>query len=123
MESTLIAQQKQDEYIKQLALKVDVLTTHSKTLKVQFTQKANLSYMSPDRFLSKPEPNPCEHCNCVNLKEEVEDFTDPKDIPMEEAREITMAGSMERNDTGKTTTFIENDTVEISTVFQPKLSD
>ena len=32
MESILMAQQKQDEYIKQLASKVDVLTTHSKIL-------------------------------------------------------------------------------------------
>ena len=32
MESMLMAQQKQDEYIKQLASKVDVLTTHNKML-------------------------------------------------------------------------------------------
>jgi len=30
MESMLLAQQKQDEYIKQLASKVDVLSTHNK---------------------------------------------------------------------------------------------
>jgi len=32
MESMLLAQQKQDEYIKQLASKVDVLSTHNKIL-------------------------------------------------------------------------------------------
>ena len=32
MESMLMAQQKQDEYIKQLAVKVDVLTTHNRML-------------------------------------------------------------------------------------------
>ena len=32
MESMLIAQQKLDEYIKQLALKVDVLITHNRML-------------------------------------------------------------------------------------------
>ena len=32
IESILMAQQKQDEYIKQLASKVDVLTTHNKML-------------------------------------------------------------------------------------------
>jgi len=42
---------------------------------------------------------------------------------MEEGREITMAGSKERNDVGMTATFIENDTVEIPIVFLPKLSD
>jgi len=43
------------------------------------------------------------------LKEEVEDFTDSEDIPMEEGREMIMAGSKERNDSGKTATLIEND--------------
>ena len=38
MESMLMAQQKQDEYIKHLASKVDVLTTHPKMLKAQVTQ-------------------------------------------------------------------------------------
>ena len=32
MENMLLAQQKQDEYIKQLASKVDVLSTHNKML-------------------------------------------------------------------------------------------
>jgi len=32
MESMLLAQQKQDEYIKQFASKVDVLSTHNKML-------------------------------------------------------------------------------------------
>jgi len=35
MENMLLGQQKQDEYIKQLASKVDVLTTHNKMLEAQ----------------------------------------------------------------------------------------
>ena len=33
LESVLLAQQKQDEHMKQLASKVDLLTTHNKMLK------------------------------------------------------------------------------------------
>jgi len=51
------------------------------------------------------------------LKKEVEDFTDPEDVPMEEGREIIMAGSKEMNNGGKTATFIENDTIEIPVIF------
>ena len=76
-----------------------------------------------DRIPIKPEPNPCEHCNCVTLKEEVEDLTNPEDIPREEGREIIMAGSKERNNGGKTATLVENDTIEIPTVFPPKRPD
>ena len=39
MESMLIAQQKQNEYITQLASKVDVLTTHYRMLKAQIAKK------------------------------------------------------------------------------------
>jgi len=35
VENMLMAQQKQDEYIKQLASKVDVLTTHNRMLEAQ----------------------------------------------------------------------------------------
>ena len=38
MESMLLAQQKQDEYMKQLASKVDVHTTHNKMLETQIAQ-------------------------------------------------------------------------------------
>jgi len=37
MESMLMAEQKQDEYIKQLASKVNVLTTHNRILEAQIT--------------------------------------------------------------------------------------
>jgi len=37
MDSMFMAQQKQDEYIKQLVSEVDVLTTHNKMLKAQIT--------------------------------------------------------------------------------------
>jgi len=69
MESVLIAQQKQDEYIKQLTSKVDVLTTHSKILEARIAQQASFSSTLPDRLPRKPEPNPREHCNYVTLKE------------------------------------------------------
>ena len=36
-----MAQQKQDEYIKQLASKVNVLTTHNRILEAQIAQKAS----------------------------------------------------------------------------------
>ena len=40
MENMLLVQQKQDKYIKQLASKVNVLTTHYKMLKAQIAQHA-----------------------------------------------------------------------------------
>jgi len=79
--------------------------------------------MPLERLRSKPEPNPREQYNCVTLKEAVEGFTNPEDIPMEEGRKIILAGSKERNDGNKTTTLIENDTIEIPIVFAPKLPD
>ena len=79
--------------------------------------------MPLDRLPNKPEPNPHKHCGCVTLKEEVEDLTDLEDIPMKEGREIIMAGSKERNNGCKIATLVENDTMEIPTVFPPKLSD
>jgi len=38
MESMLLAQQKHDEYIQQLASKVNLLTTHNKMLESQIAQ-------------------------------------------------------------------------------------
>ena len=55
----------------------------------------------------------------VTMKEDEEDLTDSEEVPKEEGREITMAGSKESNNGGKTTTFMENDTVEIPTIFPP----
>ena len=95
IENLLMAQQKQDEYIKQLATKVDVFTTHNKMLETQFAQKAAFSSMPPDRLPNKPKFNPCEHCNCVTMKEDEEDLTDPEEVPMEEGGEITMVGGKE----------------------------
>jgi len=53
------------------------------------------------------------------MKEGEEDLTDSEKGPMEEGREIIMAGSKESNNGGKTATFVENDTVEILTIFPP----
>jgi len=116
MEGMLMAQQKQGTYIKQLASTVDVLTTRNRMLEAHITQKASFSSTPLDRLPSRSEPNPREHCNCVTLKEVVDDITDPEDILMEEGREIIMAGSNERNDGGKMTTLIENDIIEIPTI-------
>ena len=90
-------------------------------LEAQIAQKATFSSTPSHRLPSKPEPNPHEHCNCVTMKEDEEDLTDSEEVPMEEGREITMAGSKESNNGGKTATFIENDTIEILTIFPPKL--
>jgi len=54
MESMLMAQQKHDGHIKQLASKVDVLTTHNRILEAQIAQKASFSSMPPDILPSKP---------------------------------------------------------------------
>ena len=86
-------------------------------LEAQIAQKATFSSTPSDRLPSKPEPNTREHCNYVTMKEEEEDFTDSEEVPMEEGREITIAGSKERNNGGKTATFKENDTIEIPTIF------
>ena len=123
MENMLMAQQKQDEYIKQLATKVDVLTTHNRMLETQIAPKDAFSSAPLDRLPSKPKTNPHENCNCVTMKEDKEDLTDSEEVPKEEGREITMARSKERNNGGKTTTFKENDTIEIPTIFLPKLPD
>ena len=60
-------QQKQDEYIKQLASKVDVLSTHNKMLKFQIAQQVSSSSPATGRLLSKSEPNPREQCNAMIL--------------------------------------------------------
>jgi len=88
-------------------------------LEAEITQKATFTSTPLDGLPSKPELNAREHCNCVTMKEEEEELTDSEDTPMEEGREIIMAGNKERNNDGKTATFKENDTVEIPTIFPP----
>ena len=68
MENMLMAQQKQDEYIKQLASNVDVLMTHNWNLEDQIAQKATFSSTPPDRLPSKPELIPREQCNAMLLR-------------------------------------------------------
>ena len=75
-------------------------------LEVQIAQQASISSTSLNRLPSKLEPNRHDHCNCVTLKEEVEDFIDPEDILIEEGREIIVIESKERNDDGKAATFL-----------------
>ena len=68
LESVLLVQQKQVEYIKQLASKVNLLTTHNKMLESQIAQQACSSIVPPDRLPSKPEQNPREQCNAIVLR-------------------------------------------------------
>ena len=53
-----LVQQKQDEYINQLAFTVDVLTTHNEMLEARIVQKANSSSTPSGKLPSKPKPNP-----------------------------------------------------------------
>jgi len=64
----LLAQQKQDEYIKQVASKVDLLTTHNKMLESQIAQQASSSSTPPGRLTNKLEQNPREQCNDIVLR-------------------------------------------------------
>jgi len=54
------------------------------------------------------------------MKENEEDLTDSEEVPIEEGREITMAGSKESNYCGKTAIFVENGSIQIPTIFPPK---
>ena len=58
MENMLLAQQKQDEYINQLASKVDVLATHNKMLEAQTTQQATSLSITLGKLPSKNELSP-----------------------------------------------------------------
>ena len=62
MENILLAQQKQDEYIKQLASKVDVLTTHNKMLEAQMVQQ---NRYSPTRLGTLPRKHKPKHVSIV----------------------------------------------------------
>ena len=92
-------------------------------LEAQIGQQASSSSTTPGRLPTKPECNPHEHYNYVTLKEGVEDPSDREDIPLEDDREIIMVKSKEGNDGGEPTSFKENDSGEILTVFPPKLPD
>jgi len=65
LESVLLTQQKQHEYIKQLVSKVDLLTTHNKMLEIQIAQQDISCTTPPGRLPSKPEQNPGEQCNAI----------------------------------------------------------
>ena len=68
LERVLLPQQKQDKYIKQLASKVNLLTTHNKILQSQIAQQASSSTTPPGRLPNKPESNPREQCNAIVLR-------------------------------------------------------
>ena len=68
LESVLLAQEKQDERIKLVTSKVDILTTHNKMLESQISQPDISSLAPQGRLSSEPVPNPREHCNCIVLR-------------------------------------------------------
>jgi len=84
LESVLHAQQKQDEYIKQLASKVDLLTTHNKMLETQIAQQANSSTAPTSGLSSKPKQNPKEQCNAIMLRSGTQ-LEGPKGVSVEVA--------------------------------------
>jgi len=67
MLKSVLTQQKQDEYFKQLAFKVDLHTTHNKIIETQIAHHASSSSRPPSRIPSKSEPNLKEHCNAIVL--------------------------------------------------------
>jgi len=110
----ILAQQKQNEYIKQLPSKVNALTTHNKMLEARIAQQGTSSSTPLGTLPSKPEFN----SRYITSKKGVED---PEDITLEEGREAIMLESKERNDEGEPITFRENDSFDISKVFPPEL--
>jgi len=92
-------------------------------LEAQIAQEVSSSFKCPSRLPSELESNPCDHCNCVTFKEAVEDPSNPADIQFEKGSKIIMVESKETNDGGKPMTFLENESLEIPTIFQPKLPD
>ncbi|XP_057999326.1 uncharacterized protein LOC131178386 [Hevea brasiliensis] len=68
MESFLAAQQQQNEMIKQLASRMDQLTTHNKLLENQIAQQASSSSKTAGKLPSQSEMNPREHCKAVTLR-------------------------------------------------------
>jgi len=68
LESVLLGQQKQDEYINQLGSEVDLLTTDNKILEIQIAQQASFSFTRSGRLLTKPESNPRENCNAIVVR-------------------------------------------------------
>ena len=99
-----------------------MLTTHNKMLEAQITQQASFSSIPPNRLPTKPESNPREHCNCVTLQDRVEDPINPEDALFEKGRDINMAESKERNDSGKAATFIVNESSRDPHIFSTQTS-
>jgi len=104
LESVLLAQQKQDKYVKQLGSKVDLLTTHNKMLELQIVQQANSSTTPPSKLPSKPEPNPREQCNAIVLRSGTQ-LKDPKGASVE-------VESRKADDKGVASLPIENESKE-----------
>ena len=84
MENMLMVQQKQDEYIKQLVSKVNVLTTCNWMLETQIVQKATFSSTPLDRLPSELELNLREQCNAMLLQGDKQ-LEGPKQITHDES--------------------------------------
>jgi len=67
IENMLLTQQKQDDYIKRLAFKLDMLTTHNKMLEVQIAQQTTSLSIPLGKFPCKNELSPGEQCNSMIL--------------------------------------------------------
>ncbi|XP_057996489.1 uncharacterized protein LOC110663532 [Hevea brasiliensis] len=68
MECYLAAQQQQNEIIKQLASRMDLLATHNKMLENQIAQQASSSSKIAGKLPSQPEMIPREYCKAVTLR-------------------------------------------------------
>jgi len=109
MENMLLAQQKQDEYINQLASKVDVLATHNKMLEAQIAQQATSS--STPIYLINLSLIPMSSVTVL------------PHMTLEEDKEVIMAKSEEKNDEVEPIMFREKDSFQFPKVFPPKLPD
>jgi len=68
MKTMLLMQEKQDEYMKQLASKADFLNTYYKMLEAQITKQATSSSTPLGRFPGKNELRLGEQCNAMILR-------------------------------------------------------
>jgi len=116
----LLVQQKQDEYIKQLASKIDVVTTHNKMLETQIAQQGTSLSTPPGRLPSKPEVNLREQCNCVTLKSGIEESMG---MELEKGEEVRRAENEVKDVEFETLPFGGVRNVVVPEEFLPKPKD
>ncbi len=86
MEGFLVAQQQQNELIKQLTSRMDQLATHNKMLENQIAQQASCSSKAAGKLSSQPKMNPRENCKAVTLRS-CRTLVPPEEEPTEETLE------------------------------------